>query len=248
MFLRIRIALAFLTILPIRLPDDLEESDLSGSAAFFPVAGWIIGILLAGAAWFASRFALPVLPAAVLIVAMEAWFTRGLHLDGLADLMDGLGGGNTPDKRLAIMKDSATGAFGVVGLICLLLLKVGCIREILALPTCPEKYLLVACVPALSRWAMVTLAYKSKYPRQTGTGHPFVGKVVFNSIIIGTVLCLPALSLQGLGLVVWVAVLLPHVWLRFNATQALGGITGDVLGAACELGEAAGWLAAVFFI
>ena len=236
MLLRIRIALAFLTILPLRLPGRLTEPDLAGSMAFFPLAGWVIGGLLAGAAWVFSLLAVPALPAAVAVVALQAWFTRALHLDGLADLIDALGGGNTPERRLAIMKDSAIGAFGVVGLICLLLLKASCIFLLLDRQMAWEHYLMLAGVPALSRWAMTALAYKMKYPRQTGTGHPFVGKVAFGSLMIGAFTCLPVFLLQGAGAGMIAASLAPSLWLRNKAEKALGGITGDVLGAACELG------------
>lgn len=248
MFLRMGIALAFLTILPIRLPEKLGEKDLAGSAAFFPLAGWAIGALLAGAAWLASWLAVPALPAAVVLVSLEAWFTRGLHLDGLADLLDALGGGNTPEKRLAIMKDSATGAFGVVGLVCLLLLKATCIAALLGRESGWEKYLLLAAVPAVCRWAMAVLAFRAHYPRKTGTGHPFVGKINFPGIVVGALFCLPVFALKFAGLFLVPAILLPALWLRRKAGQALGGVTGDVLGASCELGEAVGWLAALFLM
>ncbi|MBU3936253.1 MAG: adenosylcobinamide-GDP ribazoletransferase, partial [Proteobacteria bacterium] len=115
MLLAVRIAIAFLTILPARLPAELPADGLRRSAGFFPLAGWLIGGFLAGEAWLCVWAGLPPLVSAVLLVALGAWLTRGLHRDGLADLLDGLGGGQTPERRLAIMKDSATGAFGVIG-------------------------------------------------------------------------------------------------------------------------------------
>ena len=164
MLLAARIAIAFLTILPVRLPAELPADGLKRSAGFFPLAGWLIGGFLAGGAWICVWAGLPPLVSAVLLVALGAWLTRGLHLDGLADLLDGLGGGQTPERRLAIMKDSAIGAFGVIGLVVLLVLKVACLAALLANDEEPLFFALFA-APVAARWAMATLACGVQYPR-----------------------------------------------------------------------------------
>ncbi|MFZ5775683.1 MAG: adenosylcobinamide-GDP ribazoletransferase [Thermodesulfobacteriota bacterium] len=246
MLLEARIALAFLTILPLRLPDGLPAARLQRSAAFFPLAGWLIGVLLSAGAWLGKGLSgLPPQVAAMLLVALAAWFTRGLHLDGVADLLDGLGGGHDPARRLAIMKDSSIGAFGVVGLVLLLGLKAVCLAALLAAGE-PRSWLwpLVA-APVAARWAMAALACGASYPRQAGTGHVFVGKVSGRELLLGGLFLLPLPLGGGVAVATMFAALLPAIWLRPKATAALGGVTGDVLGAACELGEAAGWLAAV---
>jgi adenosylcobinamide-GDP ribazoletransferase len=170
--------------------------------------------------------------------------TRGLHLDGLADLLDGLGGGQTPERRLAIMKDSAIGAFGVIGLVVLLVLKVACLASLFANGEETFFFVLFA-APVAARWAMATLACGVQYPRASGTGHAFVGKVGLGELALGGLFMAPLCWGGVTGVVVITASLLPALWLRFKATKALGGVTGDVLGAACELGEVFGWLAAV---
>jgi adenosylcobinamide-GDP ribazoletransferase len=245
MLLAAKIAIAFLTILPVRLPAELPGDGLRRSAAFFPLAGWLIGSFLSGGAWLFVWANLPPLVSAVLLVALGAWLTRGLHLDGLADLLDGLGGGQTPERRLAIMKDSAIGAFGVIGLVVLLLLKVACLASLLANN---EELLFFAlfAVPVAARWAMATLACGTKYPREIGTGHAFVGKVGLRELALGALLLTPLIWWNWAGaLIILGAAMLPVIWLRFKAAKALGGVTGDVLGASCELGEVCGWLVAV---
>jgi len=245
MILSARIAIAFLTILPTRLPAKLPPDGLRRSAAFFPLAGWLIGGFLAGGAWICIRAGFPPLVSGVLLVAFSAWLTRGLHLDGLADLLDGLGGGQTAERRLAIMKDSATGAFGVIGLVLLLVLKIACLA---ALSATGEKglYFVLIAAPVAARWSMATLACGVQYPRATGTGHAFVGKVGTRELLFGTLLLAPLVWWNwSAGVIVFCAAALPSFWLRYKATRALGGVTGDVLGASCELGEACGWLAAV---
>lgn len=245
MLLAAKIAIAFLTILPVRLPAELPPDGFKRSAGFFPLAGWLIGGFLAGCAWLVVWAGLPPLVSAVLLVGLGAWLTRGLHLDGLADLLDGLGGGQTPERRLAIMKDSANGAFGVIGLVLLLVLKVACLASLLANGEGFLFFALVA-VPVAARWAMSTLACGVQYPRASGTGHAFVGKVGLGELALGSFLLTPLIWWNwSVGLIILGAAMLPAFWLRFKASKALGGVTGDVLGASCELGEVCGWLAAV---
>ena len=247
MLLAARIAIAFLTILPVRLPAELPADGLRRSAGFFPLVGWLIGGFLAGGAWLCNWAGLPSLVSAVLLVTCGAWLTRGLHLDGLADLLDGLGGGQTPERRLAIMKDSATGAFGVIGLVLLLVLKITCLASLL--DNGEDVFFALFAAPVMARWAMATLACGVQYPRARGTGHAFVGKVGLKGLALGVFLLVPLIWWNwSTGLIILGAAMLPAFWLRFKASRALGGITGDVLGASCELGEVCGWLAAVVLL
>ena len=244
MFAPLRTAFAFLTILPLRTPRDLSPATLAASALFFPAVGWLLGGVAGGGAWLAGYFELPSLAAAVLLVSLHLWLTRGLHLDGLADLLDGLGGGHTAERRLAIMKDSAVGVFGAAGLMLLLLAKASALAVLLAGLSSAKGLLLIIAPPVAARWAMAALAWRSRYPRPAGTGHPFVGRVT-GAHLVGAALWLLPLFLLGFQVGIVLAVsLLPALWLRVKAHRALGGVTGDVLGASCELGEAAGWLAA----
>lgn len=249
-------AISFLTILPCD-PGKISEEDINRSSVFFPLAGWIIGFMLAAVSWLLLSSGMSFLLAAICIVACEAWLTRGLHLDGVADVLDGFGGGYERGRRLAIMKDSATGAFGVIGLVLTLLVKIAGIAGVLELvgkadsETISLFVLAIAFVPAASRWAMTLLAWRSSYPRESGTGHPFVGKISISRLAAGFVLLVPIVLVVLKGgsqlsaiIILFVAILLPSIWLRFRAHRLLGGVTGDVLGASCEFSEAAGWLAA----
>ncbi|MBW1992762.1 MAG: adenosylcobinamide-GDP ribazoletransferase, partial [Deltaproteobacteria bacterium] len=99
------LALTFLTICPWpRLPL-AEPRELARSLFWFPWVGAALGLAYWGAFRVLVRV-LPVTAAAALLVVLTVISTRGLHLDGLADTLDGLGGGATPEARLAIMKDS----------------------------------------------------------------------------------------------------------------------------------------------
>lgn len=255
----LRVALAFLTRFPVRLPADLPPERLAASSAFFPLAGWLLGGLQVLLAWGLLGLGATPLLAATVVVGFGAWLTRGLHLDGLADLCDGLGGSFEPGKRLAIMKDSATGAFGVIGLILLLLAKVAALAALLdgalGMASCGWPILQVSrltglvAAPVAARWGMAALACGSTYPRAVGTGHAFVGRVRLWHLLGGAFFLLPLLAMDlRVALVAILAVQLPALGLRVQCDRALGGVTGDVLGAACELGEAAGWIAVVLWI
>lgn len=236
-----RAAITFLTILPVKPPADFSSVTLARSTAFFPLTGWIIGFFLAGACWLGTLIGLHAHIIAVLMVGLGARLTRGLHLDGVADLFDGLGGSHEPKRRLAIMKDSSIGTFGVVGLVVVLLLKVFGLAA-LQNDLVHHKYLVIAGVPACARWAMACLAYKSSYPREIGTGHAFVGNIKRSDLFIGGITLLPILLVGLSGLLLLLSVHLPALWLRKKARSAFGGVTGDVLGASCEMGEVVGWL------
>jgi len=249
----LRIAFAFLTRLPVRMPVDLPGTFLARSSAFFPLVGWLVGGVMAVVAWVTLALGGTPLLAAALAVAAAAWLTRGLHLDGVADLCDGLGGSHEPARRLAIMKDSATGAFGVIGLVLLILVKAAALAAILAqalsVADCGYPLLFLPVLigllvaPAASRWAMASLAFGTRYPREIGTGHAFVGQVRAGYLVFGLFFLFPFLALAPRPALVGIlCAQLPAVWLRFKCNKALGGITGDVLGTACELGETAGWL------
>lgn len=234
-------AISFLTIVPVPC-GELNSKELLGSCRFFPLAGWLLGGLVAGGAWLALGLSLSAPLVAVLVVAGLAWLSRGLHLDGVADLADGLGGGFDPMRRLAIMKDSAIGAFGVVALVLLLLLKTMAVAQLLNSVPVQQALLALALVPALSRWAMLFVAWGSRYPRHEGTGHFMVGQLGFGVVLVASLFILPVILLGSAAFWLPAMLLVLVLFLRRKANQALGGVTGDVLGAAIEWGEALGFV------
>lgn len=214
----------------------MGPQDLARSMFWFPWVGLILGL-----GFFACfgilavlPFFLPVAVAVLLVVTVLA--TRGLHLDGLADTVDGLGGGKTPKERLAIMKDSHLGAFGAMSLVLVLLLKFA------LLVTCwwkvePTSLILY---PVLSRWGMVFLAYLSPYARaEGGLGEAMTtgvsGRVTLGATISALVLAAALARLTGLLLLALSGVVVWLISIYFK--KKLGGITGDVLGAANEVLE-----------
>jgi adenosylcobinamide-GDP ribazoletransferase len=223
---RLLAAVAFLTRIPIRTAFTTE--DVARAAIFFPLVGAGIGLVQLGV-WRLASPHLSGLLTATLVVSISAWLTRGLHLDGLADFVDGLGGGRTREDVLRIMKDSRIGAFGAIALILGLCMKIAAVDALVS----PEA-LIVA--PALSRWTPVALGFVLPYARP-GVSAP-AGHVGAFELVGATLVGAVFMVLWG-HVVLAGAVVLVSVAVGLMARSRLGGVTGDVLGANIELAETA---------
>ncbi|MFZ5450782.1 MAG: adenosylcobinamide-GDP ribazoletransferase [Thermodesulfobacteriota bacterium] len=229
------LALTFLTVLPWRGVGQVGPKDLARSMFWFPWVGLLLGLGVWGAL-LGLQSLFPPAAAAALLLALTVLATRGLHLDGLADTVDGLGGSDSSEKSLAIMKDPRLGAFGAVSLFLALILKFAFFLA------WAEKGLGSGLIlfPVLSRWGMVFLACLSPYARtEGGLGQAMTtgvsGRVVLGASLSALVL---ALLIAGLGGLVLLAATAGAVWLlSIYFQKRLGGITGDVLGAANEVLE-----------
>ncbi len=230
-----RIAGAFLTIFPVARGLSVEPQRLAGSMAFFPAIGLALGLGLVVLNWALAPF----IPRAVLdclLILILIAATGALHLDGIADLIDGLAGGKDREGVLRIMKDSRVGPMGVVGLVMVLLLKYLSLYHV---PASMKSAALIF-MPAAGRWVQVALGSYCRYIRaEGGTGEVFVDHVGEREMIVASVtLLLAGLVLFGMESIflIFLLGLATMVLMRyFNAR--LGGVTGDVLGAATEIVE-----------
>ena len=228
------IALQFLTIIPLPLTVRCEKVDLGRSTALFPLAGVSIGALLVGLNWLISLWLARPLCDAVLIAAL-AIITGGLHLDGLADVCDGLAARGGRERFLAVMKDSQVGAIGAVGLVLVLLLKW---QALVAVPIgCKWQALLL--FPALARFGQVLTLTGARHARQDGLGAAFVlgagGGPLFLAFI--TAVSVGAFLLGVKGVFALSAVCLLTGAGRLFFQRKLGGLTGDTVGCISELNE-----------
>ena len=230
------LAWQFLTLLPGGIKAaEIGPRDLGRSAACYPLVGLLLGMILWGAYWLLSH-AFPRALCDGLVIVLLVILTGALHLDGLADTLDGLAAGKSAAERLQIMRDHRVGTFGAVGLILILGIK------LLALNSLPEevlgKALLVAL--ALSRWSMVQLIYRSPYARpEGGLGKIFKEHVRKKEMILATVFSLTAavFLFRFWGALLWLAVGFSTLGIQVFFARKIGGITGDVLGAANEIHE-----------
>lgn len=222
----------YLTVLPLGPADGGPPG---GGAPWFPVVGLLLGTVLAGTTLVLDALA-PVPLGAVLVTALWAAVTGGLHLDGLADTLDGLGGGWSRDEALRIMRDSRVGAFGVVGVVLVLLLKAAAVATLP--PRLRWRGLLVA--PPLARASLPVLGWYCPPARPDGAGHAFAGELTARGVLVAAGLGLGvSLALLGpWGLVVAGAALGEALALSAYLRRRLGGFTGDSLGALVEGSEA----------
>jgi adenosylcobinamide-GDP ribazoletransferase len=238
-----KVALAFLTRLPVRPDRRWQGTDLAASVAMFPVVGVLVGMLGALAYAVATAIGLPPLPAAVLAIAALVGATGALHEDGLADLADGLGGASRA-RRLEIMRDPRVGSFGVMALLLALLARVGALA---ALAGPAEVGAALVAAAALSRAllpaAMLALpqARVDGLAAQAGRPHPARVAAAAAIALLIALLLLPA----GIAVTASGAATLAGAMVAWLAFRRLGGITGDVLGAVQQAAEIAFLLSVV---
>ncbi len=213
----------------------------------YPLVGTLIGAF-AGIVFCLAHLVFPVTLAVVLATAATLLATGALHEDGFADACDGLGGGATRERALAIMRDSRLGTYGAAGLGLMLATKV------LALAAAPAEaipWLLVA-AHAASRASMALALATGTYARGTGIAAPFADApapragTAFAVFVGGAASCtllveapLGAL-LAGLG-----GLALGHLLMRREYERKIGGYTGDCLGGVQQASEVGLYLGAV---
>jgi adenosylcobinamide-GDP ribazoletransferase len=242
-------AARFLSILP--FPGDaqgLVDSEEAGpelviGSAYFPLVGLVIALIVCLVLLFGLAVHLPSLVIAALVVVALIWLTGGLHLDGLMDACDGLFGGDTRERKLEIMHDSHSGAFGVLGGISILLLKFA----IFASLDLNHLALALLIVLPLARWAMVLAMYMFPNAQLTGLGAAARQTVTRPRIFIAAItsLLIALIAGQLIGLVVWIVGSLVALIIGIRMTYVLGGLTGDIYGAIAEITEVVGLLVLV---
>lgn len=226
-------AIQFLTILPIKKGLCPDRDDLAGSMAYFPVVGAMQGASLAVIDYGLSGI-LPQGIVSAILLACLALLNGALHLDGFADTVDGLAGGNTADERLRIMRDSSVGAVAVVALILLILIKFLSINELNA----QARTAAIVMFPVIGKWCMVLLACLAPPARKDGLGASFAANSY--AILAAATAFTVAASWLLLGLISIAVMAAMAVWTYLAAIffkRKLGGVTGDVFGFHCESSE-----------
>jgi adenosylcobinamide-GDP ribazoletransferase len=228
----LRLAITLLTAVPLPGAPQPDRRTVAAAMYWAPLVGLGLGAAAAGLL-FACRagHAGPLL-GAVLAITLLALLTRGLHLDGVADLADGLGSRKPAAQALEIMKRSDIGPFGVVTLVLILLVQVTALARADQTGRGPVAIVVAAVAARLA----IMLACRQGVPAAqpglgamvAGTVNPLAGIVLAQAAVLCAVAVGP---IYGLALV---AGLLVSFGLTALATRRLGGITGDVLGAVAE--------------
>ena len=225
----LRLAFSWLTVLPARV-GPVEPAAPSTAITLAPIVGLVLGSAAAGLLLLLDLAGIGGLLAGFLVVAFLALITRGMHLDGLADTADGLGSYAEPDRALAIMREGPVGPFGVVVLVLVLGTQAAAIGD------WPELILAVT----TGRVAFVLCCHGVPAARPDG-----LGALVANTQSLAAPVCwlIGLLLLSPLADIAHpykgpVAIVLTTglvLLLTRHVRKRLGGITGDVLGAASEL-------------
>ncbi|MGW7350366.1 adenosylcobinamide-GDP ribazoletransferase [Streptomyces sp. NPDC054784] len=240
----LRFAFGTLTVLPVRVTRWDRDSARAGMLCA-PVAGAVVGLAAAalGGVLLLLGSGPPV--AAVATVAAPAALTRGLHLDGLADVADGLGSGRPAEDALRIMKQSDIGPFGVLTLVLVLLAQTAALAELYADGWAAGAS--AAAVAAVTARAALTLASRAGVPaaRPGGLGATVAGTVpvraAYATAVAVAVLAAPVGAAGGgavAGAVAYAAAVVLALCcgeaLLRHCLRRLGGVTGDVYGALAE--------------
>lgn len=236
------INLQFFTVIPLKKTLPMDKKYIHRSIQTFPLVGLLMGFIMAGVVFALSEWT----PLSTLAIAFVLWFltifvSGGLHLDGWIDVSDAFFSYQDKERRLEIMKDSRTGAFGVISVIVLLSARFVLLYEIvdrLAL----WSYFFIILLPFISKCVMGYLLCKMPLAKQEGLGAFFQSSAQKNSLSIYWLYILASLiiaffigSKQGfLFIVMLIGTLLFLLVLKRKIVSWFGGITGDVLGASVE--------------
>lgn len=233
-------ALSFLSAVPVGRAVELGPRDLRRSAALLPVVGGVVGALVAVVAWGSAQV-VPTFVAAVLGVAAGVVVTAALHLDGLGDVADGIGASLAGTDPAHAMRDPRLGTFGIAAVVLDLLLKTSTLA---ALMVTGFPWPVVA-AGALSRFAPVPMAWRLPYAGGgTGTWTAGIGaRTVAIASAIALAIAIPSAGIATPGMIV--AAVAASILIGSWSSRRLGGVTGDVFGAAIELGETFALVAAL---
>jgi len=252
-----RLAAAFLTRLPLEPAtgeappaeaDERTPGDLTAAIWLFPAVGFGIGGVGAIALAVLAGVGVPPVVAATLAVGVVLWLTGALHEDGLADLADGFGGGRDRDDKLAIMRDSRIGAYGMLTLAVVIVAKIAALAALATVDIGAAAGALIAA----ATWSRALFAPTMRWlppARDDGlgamAGTPAEGDT-WKGLALGALLAaLVTVTPAGAGvLVILAAGGLAAFAVGWLALRQIGGYTGDVLGAAQQAGEAAALIAA----
>jgi len=228
-------ALGFLTILPIPKRAKLQPA---GSLPYFPLVGFILGLLLAGLSYGLGQL-LPEGVTAALLVIFLAVITGGHHLDGLADTFGGLRG-KSREARLGLMAETGASAAGVAAVSLLLLAKYLALRQAAVIPS-------LVLAPTLARSTVLSAIFVFPPARIAGMGYTFKQGLGWRGLTAATLLpLLAAIIVAGLnGLILGAVLYIVTFGFGYYLYRKLGGLTGDTYGALIETGEA---LAFILFI
>lgn len=232
------VAFQFLTRLYLPINVEWDTANLRRSLMWFGLVGAFIGVILAGAMTLFNRFDLIPAVSAIIILLIWIFITGGMHIDGISDMADGFFSMRDKEKTLEIMKDSHVGAFGVITIVFLLLIKFEMLKEFIIIE---KSVWLLILPPTIARIAAGLVLSFYETTKKSGLGYTFhssdprifwtIGFIV--TLIISAILNIKSLIFIGITIL---ASNLMALW----AKKKIGGLNGDIYGAIVETVEVIG--------
>ncbi|WP_329806656.1 adenosylcobinamide-GDP ribazoletransferase [Flavobacterium facile] len=244
-------ALMFYTRIPCPKNITHDPTYLNKATRYFPLIGYIVGGI--GAIVFALSYKIFYLELAILFSLLANVLTTGaFHEDGFADVCDGFGGGWTKEKILKIMKDSAIGAYGAIGLVLLFAIKFFALKmvlnEFITHPYIQDdivfvSFLFFIVTHSLSRLTAISIIFTTDYVREDelSKSKPIAKqntwKEIVGAFVFGLIPFLKLISISWCFLYLLIPLILTNVSLTRYFKKWIGGYTGDCLGATQQIAE-----------
>ncbi len=235
-----RLAVSWLTVFPVRGPDRVDREAARRAIGFAPLVGILLGVAGVGLLWALVWAGASAAVAGLVLVAGLALITRGMHLDGLADTMDGLGSYGSPERAREVMKSGGAGPFGVAAIV----FAVGIQALSFAALAQAERWFAVVLAVAVGRVAVVFACRRGiAAAPDTGFGALVAGTQPPFTIALWSALAV-AVGLLAVPEHRWLSPLVVVVALGISAllvrhcTHRFGGLSGDILGATLEISVA----------
>jgi adenosylcobinamide-GDP ribazoletransferase len=233
-FSEIRLATGFLTILPVLPAGTADDDAVAKSFRWFPLIGFMIGAFLCFEDAMLALFLRGALRSAIVLMSLAA-ITGAVHLDGLADTADALGAGRNHARAHEILRDSRIGTFGALAVVFVTVVKILALAQLRGSP----RYAALWLAPGLARWAMVAVPWQLEYLRPQGAGRILLDGKDPNGLPISCVVAIVGVALvfSAHALLACVVAVTLATALRAFYRRWLGGVTGDLIGAAGEIVE-----------
>ncbi|WP_179665533.1 adenosylcobinamide-GDP ribazoletransferase [Nocardioides panaciterrulae] len=243
-----RLALGTLTAIPVAPPALVDRRRAGMAMVLAPLAVLPLAVAVTLVALAGHGLDVPIPVAALLALGATILGNRAFHLDGLSDTVDGVAASYDRERSLAVMKSGTSGPAGVVAVVLVLGLQATGLVAVLASPHPVRAAVLAGCALCVSRAALATCCARGvPSARPGGLGDTYTGTVARPVVVLMWLTCAAVLSLAGAwsGLTWWRGALASAMALAVvavfvaRAVRRLGGVTGDVFGAAIELALAA---------
>lgn len=239
---RFVLMIQFLTTIPIPFELKVDNEDFGKGLVFAPAVGLILGVILA-LSYFGLSYIFPPAISVIIILIEYIFLTGGLHLDGLGDSFDGLFSNRPKERILEIMRDSRVGTNAVLAIVSVLLLNISLLSHF----SNAYIYTILIMYPAAGRVGSIIGASISNYARKTdGLGKSFIDYCSTKEFIIGVIIYFAIfLFITGgvmhlkMDKVILLSVIPPvsAIMLTKFFSRKIGGTTGDILGAVCEINQ-----------